>query len=185
MKKIELLLIAITITFTSFAQITQDQIIVVEDAIASGFINLENSGQKYFSLDRASLLLKIYNENHSIYKSIQLDENEMGLTEFTKRDGFYPFAISENLFDTDSKIEFLVNIHAYTSDYSEEISNTYIINEDGTVIFERINQSIVNENDETQFPEWISNTTGGAKMILRAYNENENDSLIIYNFMIW
>ena len=99
MKKIKLLLIAITITFTSFAQITQDQIIVVEDAIASGFINLENSGQKYFSLDRASLLLKIYNENHSIYKSIQLDENEMGLTEFTKRDGFYPFAISENLFD--------------------------------------------------------------------------------------
>ena len=181
MKKIKLLLIAITITFTSFAQITQDQIIVVEDAIASGFINLENSGQKYFSLDRASLLLKIYNENHSIYKSIQLDENEMGLTEFTKRDGFYPFAISENLFDTDSKIEFLVNIHAYTSDYSEEILNTYIINEDGTVIFERINQIIVNGNDETQFPEWISNTTGGAKMILRAYNENENDSLIIYN----
>ncbi len=181
MNRIKLLFMAITITVTSFAQITQEQIIVVDDIVSSGFINLENSGQKYFVVDRINFLLKIYNENHSIYKSIQLNESDMGLTQYPIRDGFYPYAISENLFDTDSKIEFLVNIHAYTSDFSEEISNTYVINEDGNIIFEGINQSIVNDDEATQFPEWISNTSNGAKMILMVYNENANDSLIIYN----
>jgi len=181
MKKIGLLLIAFAMATTNFAQITQEEVIVSDNIIGAGFIKLENNVEKYFMLDRTNFTLKLYNIDHSIFKTIQFDVNQMGLTDFPKVDSYYPFCISETLFDTDNEIEFFINIHAYSSDFNNEITKSFVINEDGTILFEKTNQSIPNNDEYIQFPEWIYNTSQGTKLMLKAYNENENDSLYIYS----
>ena len=171
----------IIIASVSLAQITQEKVFVSggEHLETATFIELENSGDKYFYYDRENLIINIYNLNHTLFKSIQLDTVAMGLVGYPKWEGgFYPYCLSENLFDNDNEIEFLLALGNCSKDYSTCIGKTIIVNEDGSVIFDKLNQA-PNENLKgyVQFPDWIKNTEEGAKMIL----SNQNDSLFIYN----
>ena len=153
----------------SDAQITLDK------AYPSGteglyMVNLELSGPKYVlkSQDSGDRYLKLYNLNHSLWKSI--DCNPLRAVKRTNNTTvflFGSFYISETLFDCDTNIEFI-----YTSQAAgfPDRSIVDIYNEHGKMLF---------SSDSTDLPmnygtglvyllqqRPVYNTPGGAKMIL-------------------
>ena len=178
--KVKLTTIAlIIIASVSLAQITQEKVLVSEDFGAATFTELENSGEKYFYIDEKNISIEIFNLDHSIFKSIQLDTVVMGLIGYPVWEvDLYPYCLSENLFDDDNEVEVLLAIINYSQDGSTRITKTIIVNEDGSVIFDKLNQfPAFTGEGRSQFPDWIKNTEEGTKMIL----EGDNDSLFIYS----
>lgn len=119
-------------------------------------INFEVSGEHYVNINRIGKYISIYDMNHNLLKTIDCFNlptpgNYLG----------YILYISEQLFDSDNKIEFL-----YGYAYSDENGYfTGIYNEDGTSLFSDTGATIVNVNVlQQQYP--IYNTSYGAKMIL-------------------
>ena len=177
--KVKLTTIAlIIIASVSLAQITQEKVLVSEALGAATFTELENSGEKYFYIDEKNISIEIFNLDHSIFKSIQLDTVVMGLVGYPVWEvDLYPYCLSENLFDDDNEVEVLLAIINYSQDVSTRITKTIIVNEDGSVIFDKLNQfPAFTGEGRSQFPDWIKNTEEGTKMIL----EGDNDSLFIY-----
>jgi len=181
MKKIGLLLIAFAIATTNFAQITTDVVISSDNIRNSELIELENSGAKYYIFDAENMFLRLYNIDHSIFKTVNIDVSSLGFDGFTIfKGGLYPFAISENLFNTDNKFEFIISIHAFTDDYSNEKLKTVILNEDGNILYEKENYWFGN-GLTNQYPDLIKNTNNGTKLILKRTSDIDNDSLLILN----
>jgi hypothetical protein len=67
-------------------------------------INFEISGKQYVKINRQGKLISIYNLNHSLLKNISLTDFPTNAPYGTIGDILY---FSENLFNTDSKIEFM------------------------------------------------------------------------------
>lgn len=84
---------------------------------------------KYFMMDATSNQCTIYNEDHSLFKSINL----------AVPSGYYMYDlqfVTRNLFNADDKIE-LLYVYAKTETINSTLVNTYgmkIINEDGSVL---------------------------------------------------
>lgn len=92
--------------------------------VNASIVNLANSGYKYTITDYKNNNIKLYNMNHSLWKTIQLSV-PVGFTLSTIN------AISETLFNTDGLIEL---IYSYTK-YSPTINfESKIINENGSVL---------------------------------------------------
>ena len=90
-------------------------------------VEFETLGYKYYLMDVPNAQCRIYNTDHSLYKSINCPVPS----------GCYLFDVkflSESLFDTDSGIELLYSWYKYnsTSDYYKYDSK--IMNEDGSQI---------------------------------------------------
>jgi len=97
-----------------------------ENIIYDGYItrvNLENSGEKYYQLDELNNQVKLYNVNHTTWKTIDLFPMEG--TIYLKIDH-----VSENIINADAKIEV-----AYTYYDESFYIEGKISNEDGTVLF--------------------------------------------------
>jgi len=88
-------------------------------------VNLAVSGRKYMIRDMAASQLRIYNMNHSIWKTINLPV-------VTNHSPGYTSYLSENLFNLDNKLEVAVY-------YRNTLPNVYIhkiviVNEDGNIL---------------------------------------------------
>jgi len=127
-------------------------------------INFEVSGERYVRINRNGKTIDIYAMNHSLQKTINCSSFplSMGGTPYFG-DVLY---LSENLFATDSKIEFM-----YCYQYSDSSTGGYamfatnIYNEDGLILFSDTGAAAVHLNiPMQQFP--IYNTSNGTKMIL-------------------
>jgi hypothetical protein len=119
-------------------------------------INFTVSGEKYVKLNREGKAIEIYNLNHSFFKSISY----AGFPQ-----DFYNnptiFYLSENLFSTDSKVDFM---YIYRDDHLYDYTKIY--NEDGILIFQADSMGPV-VNPTWAMQQWpIYNTTQGTKMIL-------------------
>ncbi len=121
-------------------------------------VNFELSGYRYVKINRWSKSIQIYNLNHSLLKTIDCsllpgDQGQL-------RNFIY---FSEQLFNLDSKIEFMYGFAGSTS-YPSYYTGIY--NEDGALLFvDTLGVPIVSVNSpQQQFP--IYNTPIGAKMIL-------------------
>jgi hypothetical protein len=90
-------------------------------------INLSSSGYKYLLSDYSNNTVKLYNLNHSLWKSITLDI-PAGYT-LASTSAFSN--ISEELFNTDALLELSYTYYQTTPTYYYE---TKIINENGTVL---------------------------------------------------
>ncbi len=96
---------------------------------STSIVKLENSGYKYYLMDVTAVQCRIYNPDHSLYKTINCPVPS----------GCYLYDIkfvSENLFDTDAGIELAYIYYKYIptqSSYYYEYDGK-IINEDGSVI---------------------------------------------------
>lgn len=127
-------------------------------------INFEVSGERYVKINRWARTIDIYEMNHSFIKSISLASlPTMPATNGQLSDILY---ISEQLFDTDPKIEFLYCTMSplYTGIY----------NEDGTLLFTEIAAPAIRLNIPVQqLP--IYNTAYGTKMILSYTGSNITD----------
>lgn len=164
MKKIVFFLTTVLFLNTANSQITLEQSFTGQEIYQSSFITIDNE-VKYYYYDIGVWTLYIYNSNNSIYKTIIVDTDP--ISGFLS--SFYPFiesvfifSVSQTVFDTDSGIEFLIQL-------TDNEYKTIIVDDDGTILFNVDNQSP--SNDEAwngfQYPNFISNTSNGLKMILR------------------
>jgi hypothetical protein len=117
--------ILLTFFFALNAQVTLDKTYNYSASV----IELETLGYKYYLMDVPNEQCKIYNLDHSLFKTINCNiPNNFYLTDIK--------FISENLFDSDAGIELLYTYSKYistsTSYYYEYDSK--IINENGTNI---------------------------------------------------
>jgi hypothetical protein len=131
-------------------------------------VKLEVDGEKYVFIDRANKLIKFYNMNHTIWKTVSFTGTTDLNTSSNTQNIMY---ISQHLFDTDDEIEFL-----YTDlDQNSGINCvTQIVNEDGSILFTANNAGpwVKINFPEAQLP--IYNTSVGTKMILSLSNGDAN-----------
>jgi hypothetical protein len=132
-------------------------------------IHLESAGSKYAILDDNIWELKIYNLDHSIYKTITVTNPNTALYDaslYPNREGFNFAYVKEGLFDTDSEIEFMLYYVVYDAAYINFLEATVIINEDGSVLFSRNNvEPRIGYNSE-QTESIVKASDGTTKMIL-------------------
>jgi hypothetical protein len=123
MKQI-LLTTLIVLTITSlFAQVTLQKTYDYSAAV----VKLETLGYKYYIMDVPNSQCRIYNMDHSIFKTINC----------AVPGGYYLSDIkyiSENLFNTDSKIELAYTYYQYVATTSSYYYNygSKVVNESGT-----------------------------------------------------
>lgn len=158
MKKIFNLLAFVLLTTNVFGQIT------LEHSYPNGkwqtsMVKLSNSGMKYQWVDVTTGQLKLYNLDHSLFKSMTFPV-ATGLT------GTWVIYVTETTFDLDSEVEFMVY---YQEDGNWTNSSTKIINENGTVILDKTGETpAINSYGGI---ETIFNTANGTKMILDNHND--------------
>lgn len=87
--------------------------------------NLAISGYKYHVLDTESKTLKLYNTDHSLWKTVNLSV-PAGYTLLTS-----VYNVSENLFSLDGKVGFTYSYYQTTPSVQYE---TRVINENGTIL---------------------------------------------------
>jgi len=141
MKKIVLLVFLVGYTCAASAQITLEKTYNYSTSI----VELENQGYKYYLMDVPNEQCRIYNLDHSLFKTINC--NVPG--------NFYLADIkfvSQNLFDNDAGIEILCVFYRYYSSGQYYEYNSKIINDDGSLItsingaqYNYINQTGENE----------------------------------------
>lgn len=129
MKKIKLLVATLLISNVISAQITLENTYSGNQNYSNfDMVNLKNSGSKYVIIDYSLNEIKLYNLNHTLWKTISLPT-------IPGFDGYYYENISENLFDLDGQVECLI-IFYNTNTYLEQ---TVVLNEDGTFEFVKQN----------------------------------------------
>jgi hypothetical protein len=132
-------------------------------------IYLESAGSKYAVLDQNIWELKIYNLDHSIYKTITVTNPNTTLYDsalYPNREGFNFGYVKEGLFDTDAEIEFLLYYVVYDAAYNNFLEATVIINEDGSVLFQRSNVEPRIAYDVGNLESIVTASDGTTKMIL-------------------
>lgn len=174
MKRLLLLSAAIMIALGSSAQIT----IASTYTSYVSLIKLEQSGYKYYTTKQN--LIKIYNTNHSLWKTITIPAQTAPIQSISY--------ISENTFDTDSQIEYLVSTFAMSipnptstaaSSYTAKVT---VYKENGNVLFSRdsaqcgyfgiinpfgIAEGVFNDGTGTKLKVGIYDTTGFSPMIIK------------------
>jgi hypothetical protein len=152
MKKLLIILICLTAKISS-AQITLEQTYYAPDNYLEIF-RFNDSVTKYVTQNLTSKIITIYNQNHSIYKTIDVTA-QIG-TNWSSGISY----ISENLFNTDNLVEFVTYIPG--TDPCGNGQNNYkviIINELGNIIFQR-------DSVAQQFALSVFNSPQGTKMLL-------------------
>ncbi len=147
--------------FSSKAQITLEHIYDSASTFNNPrsqlmIIKFEITGERYVNINRIGKRINLYDINHSLIKSISY--NSFPLDASSTPNFLY---FSENLFNTDSKIEFMYVYHNIVG-----VNHTRVFNEDGTLIFQADSADplILINTPLQQYP--IYNTTQGTKMIL-------------------
>lgn len=156
----------ITLTFTllclqfGFSQITLEHTYPNLSAKMIG-INLSNSGFKYRAINMTTNQVILYNLDHSIFKT-------MSFGAFAGSGRITIWYISENTFDLDNEVEFMVSYGSIQDGASTMATRIY--NENGTVLFERIGETPVwlCENEDSDAVNAIYSTSSGTKMILNS-----------------
>ncbi len=144
MKSLIIISVFIALAFISNAQVTLDK----KYDYSTSVVKLETQGYKYFLMDIPNSQCRIYNMDHSLYKTINCNVPGNCYLADIKY-------ISEKLFDNDAGRELLYTYYQYfttsTSYYYEYDSK--IINEDGSVItsidgarYNYVNQTGINTN---------------------------------------
>ena len=160
MKKFINLVVLVLLTSNLFAQIT------LEHSYPNGkwetsIVKLSNSGMKYQWVDVSTGELKLYNLDHSLFKSMTFPV----LANVTSTEVAY---VSETTFDLDAGVEFLVS---YIDDNNWMNSVTKIIDESGALILNATSETpSINTYDGIHGA--IFNTPSGTKMILDNHSDN-------------
>jgi hypothetical protein len=122
-------------------------------------VKFEVSGERYVKIDQWSKQICLYDMNHSLLKTISF-------AGFPDPSGYQPdiLYISEGLFNTDPKMEYMYSVHSGSGSMY-----TGVYNEDGLLLFSDTGLIAIRSAVELQqYP--IYNTSQGTKMILRYPN---------------
>jgi hypothetical protein len=165
---------------TSHAQIQLEN----EYPVASGsrisgltMIKLEVSGDKYFLYDMPANTIRLYNLDHSVFKTIPIPA--LPKYRSTNTSSMVSIAyISENLFNGDNQIEYVAMDHQYASYITpSEYGSMRVFNENGAIVFDGDSLMPCFKRDATYYGyegegDFIFNTSQGSKMILFKYGAN-------------
>ncbi|HAQ64975.1 MAG TPA: hypothetical protein DCR43_03845 [Bacteroidales bacterium] len=126
MKTLTTLLICILIATAqiSYAQITLEK---TYTGVSAGIAHTETYGDKYYVMDVANSQCRIYNLDHSLWKSVGLSVPS----------NYYLYDIqyvTEHLFNTDNSIEMLYVCYNYNSTLDYYTYETRIASETGTLL---------------------------------------------------
>jgi hypothetical protein len=142
MKQLFILVLLATVSLASQAQVTLERTYNYSTTV----VKLETNGYKYYLMDVPNAQCRIYNLDHSLFKTINCSVP----TNFYLADVKY---VSEKLFDTDSGIELVYTYYKYngTAQYYEYDSK--IINEDGSAIstIDGARYVYVNQTEESTY----------------------------------
>ncbi len=160
MKKIINIVVLVFLTSNLFGQIK------LEHSYPNGkwqtsMVKLSNSGIKYQWVDVTTGQVKLYNLDHSLFKS-------MTFPVLSGKTGVWVVYVSETTFDLDAEVEFMVY---YQDDGNWINSVTKIINETGDIILDKASETPA-MNSYGDKIEAIFNTTGETKMILDNHSDN-------------
>jgi hypothetical protein len=150
MKKTILLAVLLTTLFTSRAQINLEYSYPGSAALTE----LKVSGFKYFMMDVYNNQCRLFNLDHSPWKTIYLPVP----------DGMYLYDVrhvSEDLFNTDSKVELAYTCYSYDTNLLYFTYKTWVINEDGVELLTIAGAS---------FTEVTTAGSAGVKLLAYAYD---------------
>ncbi len=180
MKQLFQIILVITATLLS-SQNANAQIALeaTYDSASSNFymVTLEIEGEKFVKVQRTDStmrFIKLYNLNHSLWKTIDCNSLPMftflmGTTLNSSRFNYEVLYITEHLFDNDDDIEFLYGIT--TGICPQHFTGIY--NEDGTAIFTQDSAFAVVHLNVPVVAKPIYNTVNGTKLILSFPCSNE------------
>jgi len=98
--------------------------------VSAAYIHLPAAGYKYYVMDVANKQCRLYNNDHSLWKTINLSIP----ANYYLCDIQY---VTEDLFNTDNLIELLYVSCNYNSTYKYYTYDTRIVNENGTLILSK------------------------------------------------
>ena len=160
MKKLLLFLLILVSGNALFSQIKLEKTIDnTANKAEYQFVNLSQQGTKLVALDTEKGELTFYNEDYTLYKKVNI---ELILSPSTSKAMFFNIGyISDNLFNLDNKIEFLVQY----SDWTKPTVRVY--SETGEILFEKIGRLPTSE-DYSKMPVSIYEVGGKSKMIINS-----------------
>ena len=164
--KNSILIALMAITFNSMAQITLEH--TYSGAASSGgqtfidVIHLTSSGYKYMVVDNGTQKIRLYNLNHTVFRTISIPAQPQ------PQYGFSISYVSDQLFNTNaSDIEYMIS-----NRNTQTTQKITIYDETGNVLFNQVDS--VN-NAITR----ITYTPDGVKMFI--FNGNTDSSAYVYN----
>jgi len=123
-RPILIILIFVFLSVRSSAQITLEN---TYTGVSAAYIHLPVAGYKYYVMDVANRQCRIYNNDHSLWKTVNLSIPA----------GYYLCDIqyvTENLFNTDDLVEMLYVACNYNTTLKYFTYDTRIVNEYGTIL---------------------------------------------------
>jgi len=156
MKKTILLIVFLTLLKVSYSQITLEHTYPASATLTE----LSVSGYKYYLMDVPNHQCRLYNTDHSLWKTISL----------TVPDGMYLYNVqyvSDTLFNKDNKVELAYTYYSYDTTLLYYTYYTSVIDEDGIELLAIPGCSYVNV---------INTSTNGTKMFAYVYDY----SIILY-----
>jgi hypothetical protein len=125
------LLLAVTFGFQLQAQISLDHSYTGVGGVGLYLNKLQASGYKYTEVNTTTNLIKLYNLNHSLYKTITIPAVPGSKT---------IYYVTENLFDTDTLIEYVLVSQVTTPPSTlnpspSTLQHLYVFKENGTQLF--------------------------------------------------
>ena len=130
-------------------------------------VHLEIDGDKYVDIDKMAQTISFYDLSHTFWKSINYSSVPTNISPYSNNDKAECsiLYISQSLFNTDPKIEFMYAYDWYNEPDSAWRATTQIVNEDGTILFSDSAAPLVQPAWADQYYP-IYNTSEGTKMIL-------------------
>lgn len=177
MKKILFTVFVIVFISKTFSQITLEHTYnyatISTGSSKSEYLGLFklSIGGKYTYADNNMSKLYLYNLDHSTYKQINIQQP----TGFSTVRNLGIYNVSDNLFNNDSKVEYLI-VYSVSGDSINPTTNrniVFIYNEDGVQLFRKEYSTII-DTDNGQYTSYIQNTPNGTKMILTNQNTDYN-----------
>ncbi|MBK9730514.1 MAG: T9SS type A sorting domain-containing protein [Chitinophagaceae bacterium] len=161
MKSIILLSLSILLMSAVNAQISLQYSLPSINNASFSIIKFGLAGDQYVLIDYSTNQITVYNLNQVLEKTIDIPASVI----VTNYQVYY---ISDNLFDLDSSLEYLVNKPIIPGVYS----NTYIVKEDGTILLEADSAIISNFTNPNLISDFanVYPTPDGTKLIL--YKKN-------------
>lgn len=156
MKKTTFIIALLIVAATTNAQITLEN--TYYDIV--GVVNLPNSGYKYTIYDDNTQQFKLYNTNHSLWKTINAYLTSTPL-------GPYPvsnYHFSQNLFNSDNLVEVCYDVVSSTGD------SVIVINENGVVIFRALGYQAKFVNTGATSFKMIVSIPAGASVFSKIYS---------------
>lgn len=139
---------------------------------------LENSGTKLVVFDNQTHVVKLYNGNHSLFRTIAIDVASLINTSlYPNVEGSSLFNIREGLFDNDPGVEGLYYTVRYDQNFTDFKEFMMVFDNDGSILWSAENESPAYQDDYAIFTIYNADGTDAKLLTL----DSNTDDLKVYD----